>query len=451
MEKTVWNTIDREKAYDFASDYITFLNKSKTERLCTDYSLYLAEEKGFTELDNAKTLKPGDKVYAVNRGKSIVFAIIGKDDILNGINLVAAHIDSPRLDLKPNPVYEDLGIAMAKTHYYGGIKKYQWTTIPLSLIGTVVKENGEIVEVNIGEDEDDPVFTITDLLPHLAADQMSKKMGQFMSGEDLNAVLGSLPNDDEKDKVKGAILALLKDKYGIDEEDFISSELVFVPSFKAKSVGLDSSFVGSYGQDDRVCAYTSFDAILNIENPEKTCVCYLADKEEIGSMGSTGTKSRFLETFAAHLINSVKGGYNELYLKDCFSASKCLSADVTAGYDPNYKSVCEEQNSAYMGGGLCICKYTGARGKSGTSDANAEFVGEIRRIFNSNNVKWQIAELGKVDQGGGGTVAQYIANMNIETLDCGVPILSMHSPFELASKADIYMGYLGYKAFLESK
>ena len=451
MEKTVWNTIDREKAYDFASDYITFLNKSKTERLCTDYSLYLAEKKGFTELDNAKTLKPGDKVYAVNRGKSIVFAIIGKDDILNGINLVAAHIDSPRLDLKPNPVYEDLGIAMAKTHYYGGIKKYQWTTIPLSLIGTVVKENGEIVEVNIGEDEDDPVFTITDLLPHLAADQMSKKMGQFMSGEDLNAVLGSLPNDDEKDKVKGAILALLKDKYGIDEEDFISSELVFVPSFKAKSVGLDSSFVGSYGQDDRVCAYTSFEAILNIENPEKTCVCYLADKEEIGSMGSTGTKSRFLETFAAHLINSVKGGYNELYLKDCFSASKCLSADVTAGYDPNYKSVCEEQNSAYMGGGLCICKYTGARGKSGTSDANAEFVGEIRRIFNSNNVKWQIAELGKVDQGGGGTVAQYIANMNIETLDCGVPILSMHSPFELASKAVIYMGYLGYKAFLESK
>ena len=451
MEKTVWNTIDREKAYDFASDYITFLNKSKTERLCTDYSLYLAEKKGFTELDNAKTLKPGDKVYAVNRGKSIVFAIIGKDDILNGINLVAAHIDSPRLDLKPNPVYEDLGIAMAKTHYYGGIKKYQWTTIPLSLIGTVVKENGEIVEVNIGEDDDDPVFTITDLLPHLAADQMSKKMGQFMSGEDLNAVLGSLPNGDEKDKVKGAILALLKDKYGIDEEDFISSELVFVPSFKAKSVGLDSSFVGSYGQDDRVCAYTSFEAILNIENPEKTCVCYLADKEEIGSMGSTGTKSRFLETFIAHLINSVKGGYNELYLKDCFSASKCLSADVTAGYDPNYKSVCEEQNSAYMGGGLCICKYTGARGKRGTSDANAEFVGEIRRIFNSNNVKWQIAELGKVDQGGGGTVAQYIANMNIETLDCGVPILSMHSPFELASKADIYMGYLGYKAFLESK
>lgn len=451
MEKNVWNTIDREKAYDFASHYITFLNKSKTERLCADYSLYLAEENGFTELDNAKALKPGDKVYAVNRGKSIVFAIIGKDDILNGINLVAAHIDSPRLDLKPNPVYEDLGIAMAKTHYYGGIKKYQWTTIPLSLIGTVVKENGEISEINIGEDEDDPVFTITDLLPHLAADQMSKKMGEFMSGEDLNAVLGSLPNDDEKDKVKGAILTLLKDKYGIDEEDFISSELVLVPSFKAKSVGLDSSFVGSYGQDDRVCAYTSLKAILNIENPERTCVCYLADKEEIGSMGSTGTKSRFLETFVAHLINSVKGGYNELYLKDCFGASKCLSADVTAGYDPNYKSVCEEQNSGYMGGGLCICKYTGARGKSGTSDANAEFVGEIRKIFNSNNVKWQIAELGKVDQGGGGTVAQYIANMNIETLDCGVPILSMHSPFELASKADIYMGYLGYKAFLESK
>ncbi len=450
MDKNIWNNIDKNTALNFSDDYIEFLNNSKTERLAAKYSIALAKENGFVEFNKNTALKSGDKVYMINRDKSVVFAHIGSDDILNGVNLVASHIDSPRLDLKPNPLYEDLELAMAKTHYYGGIKKYQWTSIPLSLIGTVVKENGEKIDICIGEDKNDPVFTVTDLLPHLAADQMKKTMSEAFTGEDLNALFGSIPSDSEKDKVKNNILNLINSKYNFNEEDFISSELMLVPSFKARNVGLDLSFVGAYGQDDRVCAYTSLKAMLDLKNPKKTAVCYLADKEEIGSMGSTGTKSRFLETFIAHLIKGIKGDYNELYLKDTFAVSKCLSADVTVGYDPNYKSVCEANNSAYMGGGLCICKYTGARGKSGTSDANAEFVAEIRNLFNTNNVKWQIAELGKVDQGGGGTVAQYIANLNIETLDCGVPILSMHAPFEIASKADIYMGYLGYKAFMEN-
>lgn len=450
MDKNIWNDIDKNNALSFSNGYIEYLNRSKTERLCTKYTIALAEENGFIKYEKNTVLKSGDKVYMVNRDKSVVLAVIGSDDILNGINLVASHIDSPRLDLKPNPLYEELELAMVKTHYYGGIKKYQWASIPLSLIGTVVKQNGEKVDVCIGEDELDPVFTVTDLLPHLASDQMKKTMSEVFTGEDLNALMGSIPSDDEKDKVKSNILKLIKTKYGFEEEDFISSEFMLVPSFKARNVGLDSSFVGAYGQDDRVCAYTSLKAIFDLSSPKKTAVCYLADKEEIGSMGSTGTKSRFFETFVAHLIKSIKGDYNELYLKDTFANSKCLSADVTVGYDPNYKSVCEPLNSAYMGGGLCICKYTGSRGKSGTSDANAEFVAEIRKIFNSNDVKWQVAELGKVDQGGGGTVAQYIANLNIETLDCGVPILSMHAPFEIASKADIYMGYLGYKAFMNN-
>ena len=450
MSKNIWNDIDKTKTMEFSKGYIKYLDLSKTERLCTKYSIKLAKEAGFKEYDKNSKLKEGDKVYLVNRDKSVIFAHIGSDDILNGINIVASHIDSPRLDLKPNPVYEDLELAMVKTHYYGGIKKYQWTSIPLSLIGTVVKQNGEKIDVSIGDGEDDPVFTVTDLLPHLASDQMKKTMSEAFTGEDLNALFGSVPSDNEEESVKDNIIKLIKEKYDFEEEDFVSAELMLVPAFKAKNVGLDSSFVGAYGQDDRVCAYTSLKAILDLKNPDKTSVCYLADKEEIGSMGSTGTKSRFFETFVAHLIKSLKGDYNELYLKDTFANSKCLSADVTVGYDPNYKSVCEANNSAYMGGGICICKYTGARGKSGTSDANAEFVALIRKIFNDNNVKWQIAELGKVDQGGGGTVAQYIANLNIETLDCGVPLLSMHAPFEIASKADVYMGYLGYKAFMEN-
>lgn len=451
MGKTCWKDIDIKKTYEFCDDYIAFLNNSKTERKCTQSAKELAEKNGFKPLCEFKTLKSGDKVYKINRDKSIALAIIGNKMPKDGVNIVAAHIDSPRIDLKPNPLYEDIELAMFKTHYYGGIKKYQWTAIPLSLIGVVIKENGEKIDISIGEDESDPVFTITDLLPHLASEQMAKKMSEAFSGEDLNALIGSLPSDEEKDAVKDNIKKLIKSKYGFDEEDFVSAELELVPSFKARNVGFDSSLIGSYGQDDRVCAYTSLRAVLDVTECERTCVCYLADKEEIGSMGNTGTKSMFLESFIAKLIYLTNETYCDMDLKDAFEKSMCLSADVTVAYDPNYKSVCEPLNSAYAGGGLCLCKYTGARGKSSTSDANAEFVAKIRGIFNKNNVKWQIAELGKVDQGGGGTVAQYIANLNIDTLDCGVPILAMHSPFEISSKADVYMAYLGYKAFYMDK
>ncbi len=450
MAKNIWKDIDVDKAYSFCDGYIRYLDMSKTERLCARYSVSLAKEKGFKDISEVKSLKAGDKIYVVNRDKSVALFVIGKEDILSGLNIIASHIDSPRLDLKPNPLYEDYDIAMLKTHYYGGIKKYQWTSIPLSLIGVVVKENGEVINVNIGEDDNDPVFTITDLLPHLAKDQMAKKATDVIEGESLNALFASLPSDEEKDSVKKSCMEIIKEKYGIEEEDFISSELELVPGFKAKNVGLDRSMIGAYGQDDRVCAYTSLEAILNTDKPSKTCMCYLADKEEIGSMGVTGTKSRFFENIIAKIIYLYKGEYNDLFLREALSSSMCLSADVTNANDPNYKSVCEDKNAAYLGGGLAIAKYTGARGKSSTSDANAEFVAKVRGIFNASGVKWQIAELGKVDQGGGGTVAQYIANLNVDTLDCGVPLYSMHSPFEVSSKADVYMAYMGYKAFFDT-
>ncbi len=445
--KNVWEKYDKNEIMVFNDGYINYLDNSKTERLCIEHSVNIAEKYGFKEFKAGMKLTAGDKIYKTNRGKNLCLAIIGTDEITDGINLVASHVDSPRLDLKPIPLYEDSNLVLFKTHYYGGIKKYQWTSIPLSLIGVVILNDGVCVEVNIGEDENDPVFTITDLLPHLAKDQMVKSMSEGFTGEDLNVLVGSIPSNNEKDKFKSAILDLLNEKYGITEEDFISSELEIVPSFKAKSVGLDSSMVGAYGQDDRVCGYTSFKAMLDIDTPKRTSVCFLADKEEIGSMGNTGMKSRFFENFLAELINSVKGEYNELYLKRTLSNSRCLSSDVTNGTDPTYKCVGEANNSAYLGEGICICKYTGARGKSSTSDANAEFVGFIRKLFNENDIVWQIAELGKVDQGGGGTVAQFIANLDVDTIDCGVPLLSMHAPFEIASKGDVYIAYKAYKAF----
>ena len=451
MTKNIWKDVDKKDVFSFCDQYIKYLDNSKTERLCESYSKMLSEKNGFKDISEYSSLKAGDKVYFVNRDKSIVLFVIGKDDIENGINMIASHIDSPRLDLKPNPLYEDMGIALLKTHYYGGIKKYQWATIPLSLIGVVIKENGEKVNVNIGEDDNDPVFTITDLLPHLAKDQMAKKAGEVVEGESLNALFGSIATDGEKESVKNGILEIIKEKYGFSEDDFVSSELELVPNVKARNVGLDMSMIGAYGQDDRVCAYTSLKAILEIDNPKKTCLCYLADKEEIGSMGVTGTKSRFLENSIAEVISMIKPQYNDLMLRRTLKNSMCLSADVTNANDPNYKSVCEEKNSAYLGGGLAIAKYTGARGKSSTSDANAEFVAKVRGIFNSNDVLWQVAELGKVDQGGGGTVAQYIANLDVDTLDCGVPLYSMHAPFEISSKADVYMAYKGYKAFYEAE
>lgn len=450
MSKMAWKDADKTKILNFCESYIKFLDNSKTERLCTETIKKIIERNGYKCICEFDSLKTGDKVYKVNRDKSIIMAKIGDKMPVDGMNIIASHIDSPRLDLKPVPLYEDSEFALFKTHYYGGIKKYQWMSIPLSLIGVVIKENGEKINISIGEDDKDPVFTITDLLPHLAQDQMSKKVSELFTGEDLNILIGSIPSDEEKDAVKDNILKLLEAKYGICEEDFVSSELELVPSFKAKNVGFDSSFVGAYGQDDRICAYTSLIAMIEADKTNKTTVCYFADKEEIGSMGNTGTKSMFFESFLANLINLTKENYSDIDLKNAFEKSMCLSADVTVAFDPNYKSVCEPQNSAYAGGGVCMSKYTGSRGKSSTSDANAEFVAKVRGIFNKNNVKWQIAELGKVDQGGGGTVAQYIANLNIDTLDCGVPILAMHSPFEVASKLDVYMAYLGYKAFFEA-
>ena len=448
---TAWSKQDKNIILKFCDEYISYLDNSKTERLCTKYTETLAIEKGFKNIDDVENLVPGDKVYKINRGKNIVLAVIGKDDILNGTNIVASHIDSPRLDLKQNPLYEDSKVVLFKTHYYGGIKKYQWTTIPLSLIGVVVKENGEVININIGEDDNDPKFIITDLLPHLASDQMSKNASKVIEGEELNVLVGSMPCDEEKDTFKTTVMNIFKEKYGIDEQDFVSAELEVVPSFKACTIGIDNSMVGAYGQDDRVCAYTSAAAIFEQQNPERTSICFLADKEETGSDGNTGKQSRFFENFVAELIYKSKNDYNDMYIRKTLSNSMCLSSDVTNAVDPTFKSVNEEKNSAFLGCGVSISKYTGARGKSSTSDANAEYVAKIRSILNGANVCWQTSELGKVDVGGGGTVAKYIANLDVDTIDIGVPLLSMHAPMEIASKADIYSAYMAYKAFYMSK
>ncbi|MEG6613127.1 aminopeptidase [Pseudoclostridium thermosuccinogenes] len=444
------------KAFEFCEGYKAFLDKGKTEREFAREVEKEAIEKGFVCLDefikSNKKLTPGTKVYRVVKNKAVLLGIIGKRPMEDGVNIVGAHIDSPRIDLKPNPLYEDTGMAFFKTHYYGGIKKYQWVTIPLSLHGVVVKASGEKVEIKIGEDENDPVFTITDLLPHLAADQMQKKASEVITGEGLNLLIGSAPYKDEcdKDKVKLNILKLLNDKYGITEEDFISAELEIVPAFKAKDIGLDRSMVGAYGQDDRVCAYGAFKAILDIEDTEKTAVCVLTDKEETGSMGNTGAESSLFEDFISALCAYSMDNYNDIVLRTCLNNSRMLSADVSAGVDPNYDSVHEKRNSSYLGKGIVITKYTGSRGKSGSSDASAEFVAYVRNLFNQNNIPWQTGELGKVDQGGGGTIAQYVANLGVDVVDCGVAVLSMHSPFEITSKIDVYINYEANKVFYKA-
>ena len=438
----------REKMFAFADEYMYFLNRAKTEREAVKISKEILDKNGFKPIEEYETLKTGDRVYYINRDKSMYIAVIGENKIEDGLNIIGAHIDSPRLDLKPNPLYEDTGFAFLKTHYYGGIKKYQWTAIPLSIHGVIVKTNGEKIEVNIGEDEADPIFTITDLLPHLAQDQMDKKLKEAISGEDLNVLIGSIPYQDEnvQEKVKLNILNILNKKYGIVEADFLSSELEIVPAFNSRSLGFDRSMVAGYGQDDRVCAFTSLRAILNIEKPKNTAVCILSDKEEIGSMGNTGMESRVFDTFVSELLNKT-GENRPNLLEKVFCNSKMLSADVDAGLDPNYASVSEKNNSAYLGHGIGLNKYTGARGKSGASDANAEYVAEIRRLFEENNIKYQISELGKVDVGGGGTIAYILANKGVDVIDCGVPVLSMHAPFEVTSKFDIYEAYRGYEAF----
>ena len=438
---------EKNNILDYAKGYINYMNCSKTEREIITSSKKIAEEHGFKDIANCDTLTEGDKVYYINREKSMYLAVIGKEPMENGLNIIGAHADSPRLDLKPNPLYEDSEFAYFKTHYYGGIKKYQWTTIPLAIHGVIVKTNGEKVTVCVGEDAEDPIFTITDLLPHLAQDQMKKKATEVIDGEDLNLLIGSIPFDaDVSEKVKLNILNILNEKYGITEVDLLSSELELVPAMPARSMGFDNSMVAAYGQDDKICVYTSLTALMNIEHPQKTAICIIADKEEIGSMGNTGMESHVFDTFISELLNKM-GVNRPNLLEKVFCNSKMLSADVDAGLDPIYSSVSERNNSSYLGRGIGINKYTGARGKAGASDANAEFVAEVRRIFEENDIRYQIAELGKVDVGGGGTIAYILANKGMDVIDCGVPVLSMHSPYEVTSKLDLYEAYRGYEAF----
>ena len=448
--KTGWEGIDeakKEDIFNYCENYMNFLNRSKTEREIVRSSRELAEEKGFKNIRELETLKAGDKVYYNNRDKSIYLAVIGENPIENGINIIGAHADSPRLDLKPNPLYEDSGFAYFKTHYYGGIKKYQWTTIPLAIHGVIVKTNGERVEVRIGENDEDPIFTITDLLPHLAMEQMERKLKEGVKGEDLNLLIGSIPYDKAgQDAVKLNIMKILNEKYGITEMDFVSSELELVPAFRARSMGFDSSMVAAYGQDDKVCVYTALTALVDLEAPKTTAICIISDKEEIGSMGNTGMESHVFDTFISQILNKL--GVNRPNLLDqVFCNSKMLSADVDAGYDPIYASVFEKNNSGFLGKGLGLNKYTGARGKSGASDANAEFVAMIRNILEKENIAYEINELGKVDVGGGGTIAYILANKGVDVIDAGVPVLSMHAPYEVTSKFDIYEAHRAYKAF----
>ena len=451
-----WKNISSEKmekVFTMGEEYKKVLDLGKTEREFVELATSFAKECGFIDARLKDTLVPGDKVYYLNRHKNIVLAVIGKEDILKGINYIVSHIDSPRLDLKQNPLYEEFELAYMKTHYYGGIKKYQWASIPLALHGVVVLSNGEKVKVVIGEHEDDPVFTVPDILPHLDRKvQGDRTAREVIKGEELQIIVGSIPatiNDEEvKDSVKYAILEKLNDIYGIVEEDFISAELELVPSQKAKDVGLDRSLIGAYGQDDRICAYTSLRAILDMQDvPERTAVCFLADKEETGSDGSTGLQSDFIDYFTADMIFKTKRIYSDLYLKETLWNSKALSSDVNAGIDPIFKSVHDEQNAPKLGYGVVIVKYTGSGGKYGTNDADAEYVGEIRKMLNDNGVLWQTGMLGKVDEGGGGTVAKYLAKKGISTIDIGPALLAMHSPFEISSKLDVFETYRAYKAF----
>ena len=451
VKKDGWEEADeaeRKEIFDISEKYMEFLNQAKTEREFIKKARELADQNGYKDIMEFETLKPGDKIYFVNREKSMYLAIIGEESIENGMHIIGSHVDSPRLDLKPNPLYEDSGLAYFKTHYYGGIKKYQWTTIPLSIHGVIVKKNGEKIELNIGEDKKDPIFTITDLLPHLAQEQMEKKLKNGINGEDLNLLIGSIPYKDEKitEKVKLNILDLLNKKYGITEADFNSAEIELVPAFKARSLGLDESMVAAYGQDDKVCAYTSLAAMMNLKNVKNTAVCILSDKEEIGSMGNTGMESHMFDFFVSEMLNKL--GINRPNLLDkVFCFSKMLSSDVDAGFDPIYASVSDKTNAGFIGKGIAIVKYTGARGKSGASDANAEYVAWIRNVLDNNDIKYQLTELGKVDIGGGGTIAYILANKGTDVIDCGVPVLSMHAPYEVTSKYDIYSAYKTYEAF----
>ncbi|MDA3916056.1 MAG: aminopeptidase [Deltaproteobacteria bacterium] len=443
----------KTKTFEFGEEYKGFLDKSKTEREAAKQIVQAAEERDFVNIDTLLTKKQHtcNKVYKIFQNRCVAMAVFGKEDIVSGVNIIASHIDSPRLDLKQNPIYEDLSMALMKTHYYGGIRKYHWLAIPLALHGTIITSENKAIDISIGEQPDDPVFTVTDLLPHLAGKtQNDKKISEVFQGEKLNLVAGSIPlgSDIEKERFKLGILNLLYEQYGIKEEDFISAEIEAVPAQKARDIGFDRSMIGSYGQDDRICAYTTLKAILDIKQSEnKTAIALFFDKEEIGSEGSSGAKSNFLEDFISDLLFVRSKDCDSRTLRKALTSSSCLSADVNAAMDPDYKDVHEALNAAKLGFGVCMTKFTGIAGKAGSSDASAEFVGKIRQVFNKNKIVWQTGELGKIDEGGGGTIAKFIARYGMNVLDCGPAVLSMHSPFEISSKADVYMTYLGYKAF----
>lgn len=460
--KNAWEKYPVEKRnciFDFAEGYKEFISSCKTERECVSEIVKEAEAQGYMNIETViaknQKLKAGDKVYANNMGKNIVLFFIGTKPITEGMNILGAHIDSPRLDLKQNPLYEDGDLALLDTHYYGGVKKYQWVTLPLALHGVVVKKDGTVIDICIGEDELDPVLGVSDLLIHLSAEQLEKKAAKVIEGEDLNLLVGSIPEENKKEEkekvkepVKAAVLAILKEKYDFEEEDFLSAELEVVPAGKARDYGLDKSMIMGYGHDDRVCAYPSYKAMFELKEVEKTCACILVDKEEIGSVGATGMQSRFFENTVAEIINAM-GEYNDILLRRTMTNSQMLSSDVSAAFDPNYPSVMEKKNSAYFGKGLTFNKYTGSRGKGGSNDANPEYFAKIRNVMDKNNISFQTAELGKVDQGGGGTIAYILANYNMQVIDSGVAVLNMHAPWEIISKVDLYEAFLGYKAFLQ--
>lgn len=446
----------REEVFQFAENYRKFISDCKTERECVDFFVEKAEKAGFVNLEKViaehTALKAGDRVYANNMGKGMALFVIGKESMEKGMNILGAHIDSPRLDLKQDPLYEDTDFAMLDTHYYGGIKKYQWVTLPLALHGVIAKKDGTVVEVNIGDKPGDPVFGVSDLLIHLSGEQLEKKAAKVIEGENLDLLIGSIPmqTEDEKvkEKVKANIMNLLSKEYGIEEEDFLSAEIEVVPAGEAKDYGFDRSMIMGYGHDDRVCAYPSFEAMLVSEDPEITSVCLLVDKEEIGSVGASGMQSRFFENTVAE-VTAAAGSYSELALRRALAGSKVLSSDVSAAFDPNFPSVMTKRNTAYFGKGLVFNKYTGSRGKGGSNDANAEYIGKLRNIMDTNEVSFQTAELGKVDQGGGGTIAYILANYGMNVIDSGVPVLNMHAPWEIISKVDLYEAYRGYIAFLK--
>lgn len=454
--KNVWKDYDKKEIKELeklCKEYRKFLDNGKTERECVKYIVELAKEAGYKALEEVKAsgkkLKTGDKVYAVNMKKAIALFRIGEQPLTEGMNILGAHIDSPRMDVKQNPLYEDTDFAYLDTHYYGGIKKYQWVTLPLAIHGVVAKKNGEVIDIVIGEDEKDPIFCVTDLLIHLAGEQMEKKANKVVEGEQLDILIGSRPlAKEEKEPVKKMILSILKKKYDMEEEDFLSAELEIVPAGKARNAGLDESMIMGYGQDDRVCAYTSAVAMFDMQEVKRTACCLLVDKEEIGSVGATGMQSKFFENTVAELLDNM-GDYNELKLKKALANSYMLSSDVSAAYDPSFASAFEKKNAAYFGRGVVFNKFTGARGKSGSNDANAEYIGKLRKIMDDNNVAFQTAELGKVDIGGGGTIAYILSLYGMNVIDSGVAVLNMHAPWEITSKADVYEAYKSYKAFLK--